>query len=300
MRSPRLPAPLPVPYFELLRLTGVSSTDDRSTCEMDVGPWLLGAGELGIQAALTGFADTLLSYAATAPDPNDLNVTLGLHVDFWRDPPRPGTRLTGTAEVQHRQGSVALVHGRMLVGDEVLATASLRAMAAPAPPAAVPTGAVPAGAGGAGPARPDASGPVPDADTPSTEPGGDLALVLALELATMGGTRVEHRPDGAVALRLVPPARFERTVGVVHGGAVAAIGQLASAAALHAALPAGVRPRRLSVAVDYLRPTPVGEPLVATARVTHRSRRVVLTEVELATTGGRTTARLVERSVIEP
>jgi uncharacterized protein (TIGR00369 family) len=314
-----------VPYFELLQLVEARSGDGRSACSVEIGPWLAGAGELGIQAAATGLADTALSYAATATDPGDLNVTLGLHVDFWRSPPPAGARLTATGEVQARQGPATLVQGRILHGGEVLGTASLRAMAAPVPPGGAhrPPVAEPAG-DGPGPPSPEAAVSGAELSLSPTErafeaasPGagaathlletistedqpGDLEEVLALDLATMSGAEVADVADGLVELRVLPPDTFERTAGVVHGGAVAALGQLAAACAQQTALPTGVRSLRLGVEVDFLRPTMVGEPLVIRAAVVHRSRRVVLTDVDVFTVEGRRTARLLERGVIPP
>jgi uncharacterized protein (TIGR00369 family) len=303
-----------VPYFELLRLVDASSADGRSACTMEVGDWLVGAGALGIQAAVTGFADCVLSYAATAPQPGDLNVTLGLQVDFWRAPPSIGSRLTGTAEVQSQQGAVALVLGRILEGDDVLATASLRAMTAPSPasgrlpsPSPSPSHGTRSTPTGPSAARPDAdlapanarSAGSGTAHQPPLTGDRDLAKVLALDLATMSGAEVVAVGEGTLRLRLVMPPTFERTVGIVHGGAVAAIGQLASAAAMQAALPVGVHPRRLSVTIDFLRPTLVGPPVEAVATVVHRSRRVIVMDVDLFTADGRRTARLTERAMIE-
>jgi uncharacterized protein (TIGR00369 family) len=115
----------------------------------------------------------------------------------------------------------------------------------------------------------------------------------------MSGADLTAVGDGVVHLRVASPPEFERTVGIVHGGAVAALGQQAGAAAMQAVLPKGVRPRRLGVAIDYLRPTPVDDALLVTAEVVHHSRRVIITEVVLATLAGRPTARLTERAVIE-
>jgi uncharacterized protein (TIGR00369 family) len=128
---------------------------------------------------------------------------------------------------------------------------------------------------------------------------GELGRVLELRLATMSGADLTAVGDGVVHLRVASPPEFERTVGIVHGGAVAALGQLAGAAAMQAVLPKGVRPRRLGVAIDYLRPTPVDDALLVTAEVVHHSRRVIITEVVLATLAGRPTARVTERAVIE-
>jgi uncharacterized protein (TIGR00369 family) len=305
----------------MLRLIDAGSEGGRSACVVEIGPWLTGADELGIQSAVTGLADTALSYASTAATPGHLNVTLGLQVDFWRDPPPPGSRLTAAGLMQMQQGAVTLVHGQILLGDEILATASLRSMATPMPVArALPTGEAappvepPSATADLAAAERAATGddPVPAAPRigvpapahllqriSADDQPGDLAAVLALELATMCDTELVDVADGLVELRVVPPAAFERTVGVVHGGAVAALGQLAGAGAAQSALANGVRPRRLGVTIDYLRPTIVGEPLVIRAVVSHRSRRVILTDIDIFTDDGRRTARILERSVID-
>ena len=75
------------------------------------------------------------------------------------------------------------------------------------------------------------------------------------------------------------------------------IGGLACAAALASAFP-GIRPRRLDVAVDYLRPIAIGQPAVVRARVVQRSRRIVKTHAEIVNADGKPTARIYETSVV--
>jgi uncharacterized protein (TIGR00369 family) len=285
----------PVPYFELLRMLDASSEDGSSACEMEVGGWLAGMPPLGIHTAVTGFADCVLSYAAIPRGSKDQRVTLGLHVDFWRPPPAVGTRLTGTAELQSEHGPAALVLGRLLDGDQVLATASLRSMVVSAPLAAstsAPTAARPR-------AVPDPPVAADHPNQPLLAP--DVERVLDLSREAIGATHLTLGSDGtgAVSMHLVPPPQLERTTGVVHGGAVVNIAQLASAASAQSVLPAGVYPRRLSATIDYLRPTLVGEALVATATVAHRSRRVLLVNVELRGADGRPTARFADRCVTD-
>jgi uncharacterized protein (TIGR00369 family) len=278
-----------VPFFELNDLHVVDATDGRATVSSGVTPWLAGTPELGVQAGVVALADCVLSFGASSLDSGRQPVTLTMHLDFWREPPRVGSRLTGTAAVDVTDGEVVLVSGRIEDADGIVATATLRSMLV----------AFGGGAGNAGErsSRPSTQVPVIETVTfpaaPWSEPAGAIEAVTELAAWKLAGIEVQQIGDGVVDLTARPPVELERTEGVVHGGAVPILGQLAVEAALATAVP-GVDARRLDLSAEYLRPTPIGEPMQVRARVVHRSRRVAMVHAELLNSQGKPTARVYE------
>lgn len=277
-----------VPFFSLNHFELIGLEERTARCATEVTPWLAGTAELGIPAGALALADCLLSYGATSVRPAENVVTLSLGVELWGSPSRVGTRLTGSASVMPAEGPVLLVHGDIEAGGATVASCTLRAMigrrdAAPPP------------AGDARPVTPIEIVPLPAGSWPP--PAGPVDEVLALPAATAAGMACLRVGDGVVELSATPGPELARTAGSVHGGAVPILGELACAAALASAFP-GVRPRRLGVRVDYLRPTAVGRPAVLRARIVHRSRRVVMTHAEICNAEGKPTARIYDTSVI--
>ncbi len=284
-----------VPFFLLNAFETLELGDGEATCTTVVTPWLDGAGELGIQAAATALADCALSFAAaTQTDSGTMPVTLSMRLDFRGPPPRPGTRLTGTAAVRPAQGAQLLVQGSVEGPDGVVASASLRSLLIEwRPPAPA------AGGPGAAPLRAEPVEIVRLPDEPWSPPAASVQDVLDLPAARLAGLSAVRVGDGLVELDATPAADFGRSQGMVHGGAIPVLGELACAAAFASALPAGVVPRRLDVATDYLRPMPVGVPLRVRARVVHRSRQVAMTHAELSSPEGKPLARVYETAALD-
>ena len=94
------------------------------------------------------------------------------------------------------------------------------------------------------------------------------------------------------AVRLPHHRAVENGVGVVHGGAIAALVDTAATAAAWASpgLGAASRGATAGVTVSYLSAAR-GHDLLATARVLRRGRAIVAIEVDVADTGGRHVAR---------
>ena len=127
-----------------------------------------------------------------------------------------------------------------------------------------------------------------------------VETVLWLPAARLCGLQLLRSGAGIVELAGRADAQLERTEGVVHGGAVPMLGQLACAAALAAAFPDLRAPRRLDTNTEFLRPTLVEAPIALRARVVHRSRRVVTTHAEIFNEEGKPTARVYETAMLDP
>jgi uncharacterized protein (TIGR00369 family) len=279
-----------IPFFDLNRFELLAAGDGHASCATEVTPWLAGTPEMGIQAAAAALGDAVHMYAASSRRAKgSMPVTVDLRLDFWSDPPPLGARLVGTANVEPALGDVLLVRGQIESGDTVIATGTARAMLTPAsgPPASK------------GEARRPATVELvpPPASVRHRSEGVDAVLDLpaarlsALELAGLG--------EGTIEFTAAPGHELERTMGVVHGGAVVALGSLASAGALASSLAGGTHTRTIGLTTEFLRPTPIGSPLRLRARVTHRTRRLATVHAEIVTEDRRPTARLYESVAIE-
>ncbi len=279
----------PVPFFLLNGLEVHAVGEGGAVCACEVRSWLDGAAELGIQAAAVALADCALNYAvAYRPREGRYPVSLGLRLDFWAPPPASGSRLTGTAEVEQAGGDAFLVRGRIEGPEGVVATATLRTLL-------VANDARP---GPAGPGSSPTVEVVPGPADPWPPAAGPVDAVLSLPAAGLADLRVHRVGDGIVELTARPGAPLERTEGVVHGGAVPILGQLAGAAALASAFPGAPAAFRLDTNTEFLRPTFVNAPITIRARVVHRSRRVAAIHAEVLNQDGKPTARVYETAML--
>jgi uncharacterized protein (TIGR00369 family) len=217
--------------------------------------------------------DSVLSWPASAgARDGEMFVSVGMRIQHWELPPEVGSTLHGSASILTQNGAMMLTSGEARADGRTIATGTLQSITVPR-----------AGTPEQAPAEVDHAGP-------GEHP---VSTVLDLPLARMCRLEIDRDEAGAVVLSAVAPPEFERNGGVVHGGAVAILGQLACAVGLEA-----TAARRTEVAVDYLRPTLVGKPCTLRAEVVHRSRRVAIVAGEILDESGRTTARFTETSMI--
>jgi uncharacterized protein (TIGR00369 family) len=281
----------PVPFFLLNALEILEVGERGAVCASEVRPWLDGAAELGIHAATVALADCVLSYpAAYGAGGGRYPVSLGLRLDFWRPPPPLGSRLSGTASLELSTGEAFLTRGRIHGPDGELATATLRSLL-------VETGASTGSSERSVAPVAELVPPPGDSGPVARRPLDD---VMGLAVARLAGMRVVGAGVGSVELAARPGAAWERTEGVVHGGAVPVLGQIGCAAALALARPAARAPLRLDTTTEFLRPTFIDAPLTIRARLVHRSRRVVVVHAEIRNEAGKPTARVYETALLGP
>jgi uncharacterized protein (TIGR00369 family) len=203
-------------------------------------------------------------------------VSVGMRIQHWELPPGVGSTLQGSASMLTENGAMMLTGGEASAGGRTIATGTLQSIAVPRAGASEVSGGV------------DHAGPERQA------PDNPVSTLLDLPLSRMCRLAVEREEDRAFVLSAVAPPEFERNGGVVHGGAVAILGQLACAVGLGS----GNKARRTELAVDYLRPTFVGRPCTLRAGMVHRSRRVAIVAGEILDGSGRMTARFTETSIL--
>ncbi len=87
------------------------------------------------------------------------------------------------------------------------------------------------------------------------------------------GLKLTFRLEGETTRsEYIPEKRFEGWPGILHGGIVSLI---LDEAVSHAASLAGRNTVTAKLAVKFLKPTPVGQPLVISAIITRNTRRLV-------------------------
>jgi uncharacterized protein (TIGR00369 family) len=262
-----------VPFFVLNDLTASVGEDGIAWCRTRILPWLDGAAACGIQAGVAGLMDSVLSYPASAgAREGEMFVSVGMRIQYWEVPPEVGATLQGSASMLTGNGAMMLTSAEARADGRTVATGTLQSIAVPR--ARTPD---------------QAPGPVDHPEIPYKS----VSTVLDLPVSRMCRLEIDREEAGAVVLSVVAPPEFERNGGVVHGGAVAILGQLACAVSLETA-----EARRTELAVDYLRPTLVGQPCTLRAEVVHRSRRVAIVAGEIMDGSGRMTARFSETSIL--
>jgi uncharacterized protein (TIGR00369 family) len=123
---------------------------------------------------------------------------------------------------------------------------------------------------------------------PSAQP------LLGRPVVTELGVVCLEAESGRCRLQVPPREELANSVGSMHGGATALLGDFAGAVALASLDPSGLpSARRLWLQVDYLRPVIMSEGACqVTAAVSWRSRRLALVDGEVIGGAGATSARI--------
>jgi len=116
------------------------------------------------------------------------------------------------------------------------------------------------------------------------------------------GLRLRFAADsGRATTTLTLDRRYQGYAGIAHGGVVAA---LLDEAMAYAAISLGRWAATAEMTVRYLRPVPMGEPLLLVAHVTRDTARLAECAAELRDRAGqplaRATAKLVKGAALSP
>jgi len=273
LRSRELLAPL----RELAGLRYLEHGPGRLDEAMDVPPWLRDADGGVSAAALLILADSTLAAAAgTSIGPDRVPVTRRFHFELLARPPVHAGCVVASARVVQADDAQATTRGDLRADGGLVAIASMRtAIVAdtgrrPAPPAEL----VPEGSAGRD-------------DGPST---GD-AWPLAPVAAHGDGRDGRDGRDAETVVRTPARARHANSIGTLHGGVVAAIGERAVQAALAPTLGPATRAVLGDLVVDYLRPVPADDQAVEVrVEVRHRTERFAVAHATITRADGATAA----------
>jgi uncharacterized protein (TIGR00369 family) len=274
-----------VPFSDLIKMRVENAQPSEVTAAADFPAWatdLLSAslpGPIASLADLTGGFSVLTTLPA-----GRVTVTTQLRVDFVGAIASGPGQWSCHATCVHATGEVGLSHGevRNPTGD-LIGRSTVWAMVIDAPSPGVPTRPRPG-------AKPGPAGAVC---------GSAGSLLERAVVAELGAACLEA--EGGRSRLYVPPREdLANSVGSMHGGAIALLGDFAGAVAL-ASLDVSGLPwaRRLWMQVEYLRPVIMGDGgCEVTAFVSWRSKRLALVDGEVTGPGGATSARIRQAALI--
>lgn len=265
----------PVPAHDTLGIRMLDVGVGSAIVRMASGPLVADASGAMLPGALAVIADTCCGSAVAAALPGGaLTVTAQMRVEFVRPVP-VGTRWVaarGEADVVDDEGGLA--RGELLDDrDELLAVTSMRALRTID-----------------GPARADvAARPAP---APILQPVTDRPSMRPLPVHELLGVTGRTAEGGRAAWALAPDRRTTNSFDATHGGVVALLAHLVATDAQRSVLGPDERLMPLDLVVNYYRAVaPGGRPATASAEVTHRGRRFVVAEGEIAAPDGRVAVR---------
>jgi uncharacterized protein (TIGR00369 family) len=127
---------------------------------------------------------------------------------------------------------------------------------------------------------------------------GWFPLVMAVPLVTFLGARAVDPDDPAAGISLVVGDNALNAAGVLHGGAVAALLDLAAYLAALPALHASEQAVTHAFSATYLSATRPGEELVATGVLLRRARHVMFMSATMRATDQLVAVASVTKSVV--
>ena len=280
----------PIPAYRTLAVEVRRAAGGSAVVRMPVSPHLMAPDGGLLPGAFAVLADACCGCAvATALPAGGAALTAQLRVEFIRPLPAGQVWIEGRAEADAVDDDGGLARGEIVdEADQLLGVASLRIIKAShpgfRPPATQPepshTPSPP------DPTYPDPTypgpaqlGPVqPQAHTP---PGPLLGLVS------------RQADSGQSTWMFRPPAGAANSFGMVHGGVLGLLAHEVASDAQRSLIGPGEELIPLDLVVNFYRGVPAsGRLAAATARVTHRGRRFVVAEGEVAGPDGRPALRL--------
>jgi uncharacterized protein (TIGR00369 family) len=257
----------PIPAYDTLGVTVRDVSPGSSVARIASRAALLDGSGAILPGALAVIADCCCGNAvAGAMTGSGATLTAQMRVEFVRPVPL-GTRwLEGRAEADVADDEGGLSRGELVDDrDELLAVTSMRALRAAFD-------------------RPTVA--------PPERPVAEVAVLAgALPVHRLLGVIARTVGDGAAHWTLSPRRDIANSFAAVHGGVVGLIAHLVATDAQRSVLVDGERLVPLDLVVNYYRTVPTGEVTQAAAEITHRGRRFIVAEGEIAPAGGRLAVR---------
>ena len=276
---------IPVPAHRTLGVEVREVTAGSAVVRVPQSPHLTVPDGALLPGAFAVLADVCCGCAIAAALPaGGAALTAQLRVEFIRPLPVGRAWIEGRAEADAVDDSSGLARAEIVdQADQLLGVASLRVIkashqgfrqatpTAPAPAAAASARAASAPAAASGPAAVQAPTPVA------------RLLGVVSRLADSGRSAWTFRPPPAAA----------NSFAMVHGGVLGLLAHEVASDAQRSLIGPGEELIPLDLVVNFYRGVPASERLAAaTAQVTHRGRRFVVAEGEVAGPDGRPALRL--------
>lgn len=267
---------IPIPAYQTLGVDVREATAGSAVVRLPRSPHLVAPDGGLLPGAFAILADACCGCAVAAALPaGGAALTAQLRVEFIRPLPAGHTWIEGRAEADAVDDSSGLARAEIIdEADQLLGVASLRVIKAShqgfrqTAPAPAPT-PVPAPT----PASPAAQAPTP--------------------VARLLGVVSRQADSGRSAWTFRPPPGVANSFGMVHGGVLGLLAHEVASDAQRSLIAPGEELIPLDLVVNFYRGVPATDRLAAsTAQVTHRGRRFVVAEGEVAGPDGRPALRL--------
>ena len=271
---------IPIPAYRVLGVEVRQATAGSAVVRVPVSPHMAAPDGGLLPGAFAVLADACCGCAIAAALPvGGAALTAQLRVEFIRPLPVGQAWIEGRAEADAVDDDSGLARAEIVdEADQLLGVASLRIIKAlhqgfrqPAPAGPAAASAPVAAAALQGPARHQAQTPVA------------RFLGVVSRLADSGRSAWTFRPPPGVA----------NSFGMVHGGVLGLLAHEVASDAQRSLIGPGQELIPLDLVVNFYRGVPASDRLAAaTAEVTHRGRRFVVAEGEVAGPDGRPALRL--------
>ena len=275
----------PIPAYRTLGVEVRRAAAGTAVVRMPVSPHLAAPSGGLLPGAFAVLADACCGRAvATALSAGGAALTAQLRVEFIRPLPPGQVWIEGRAEADAVDDDSGLARGEIVDGaDQLLGVASLRIIKA-SHPGFRPPATQPEPSHTLSPPGPTYPGPAqlgPAQSQAHTPPGPLLGLVS------------RQADSGQSAWMFRPPPGVANSFGMVHGGVLGLLAHEVASDAQRSLIGPGEDLIPLDLVVNFYRGVPAsGRLAAATARVTHRGRRFVVAEGEVAGPDGRPALRL--------
>lgn len=267
----------PIPAYQALGLAFRTAAAGAAVVRLPLSPPLTPPGGGLLPGAFAVVADACCGSAvATALPAGGAALTAQLRVEFIRPVPPGAAWIEGRAEADAVDEHGGLARGEIVdEADQLLGVASLRLMRAP-------QRSVPAPAAGGRGGRPAAASPAAPAASSAGDPASRFLGVVSREAGA-----------GRSVWTLRPPSATANSYGMVHGGVLGLLAHQVASDAQGSLTGPDEQVIPLDLVVNFYRGVPAsGRLLAATAQVTHRGRRFVVAEGEVAGPDGKPALRL--------
>ena len=276
---------IPIPAHRTLGVEVREVTAGSAVVRVPRSPHLTLPDGALLPGAFAVLADVCCGCAIAAALPaGGAALTAQLRVEFIRPLPVGRAWIEGRAEADAVDDSSGLARAEIVdQADQLLGVASLRVIKASHQGfrQATPTASAPAAAASARAASAPAAA------------SGPAAVQAPTPVARLLGVVSRRADSGRSAWTFRPPPAAANSFAMVHGGVLGLLAHEVASDAQRSLIGPGEELIPLDLVVNFYRGVPASERLAAaTAQVTHRGRRFVVAEGEVAGPDGRPALRL--------